>query len=58
MDHSAEIRNRNRIGVECARMIATGHASCEDTGNHIRSSRSAIVRSLELLSRPFLSLTD
>lgn len=37
--------------TKCRTIVSAGHASCEDGRTHVMTSRSAIARSLELLSR-------
>lgn len=38
-----------RAGAESRDHILRGHASCEDSAEHVRSSRTKVARSLDLL---------
>ena len=43
--------NLASLSAICRTMVAAGHASCEEGANHVRQSRRAVARSLELLSK-------
>lgn len=47
-----------RVSAETSKITAAARTSCEDTRNHIESSREAIKRSFELLARPFTRPVD
>jgi len=46
-------RELDRVSAETAKRTAASHASCLESAVHVRSSRSAIERSFELLARSF-----
>lgn len=48
---STEDKTLANISAICRTIVAAGHVSCEDGANHIRQSRRAVARSLELLSK-------
>jgi hypothetical protein len=58
MDKSRNHEELKRIGAESREMNVASHASCEESAEHVRLSRSAISRSFELLARPFARLWD
>ena len=49
MDHSSHQRELKRIGEESAEHVRRGHASCADSASHVKQSRAAVERSLDLL---------
>jgi hypothetical protein len=48
----------HRISAESHQLTNAARSSCDDTNQHIRSSREAIARSLQLLGRRFNQMFD
>jgi hypothetical protein len=51
-------REIKRLSAKTRKMTTASRASCEETSEHIKSSRSAIERSLGLLGERFHRLYD
>jgi hypothetical protein len=49
VDHSSERETLKRISKESGEHIRAGHASCADSAQHVKQSRAAVDRSLDLL---------
>jgi hypothetical protein len=57
-DHPTPAQQLNRATAECAAQIRKSRASCEDSAEHIKASREAIARSLEVLNRTAMRVRD
>ena len=47
-----------RIGAESADQVRNARASCEQANDHVKSSRAAVARSLDILARTSRKLAD